>query len=128
MFEHLPAGFFAFAALLGALFHVLIVKLRAFLAATLTGFGAVVADEVAEDALPRRDACGSGTEISAIQTRSQSGFVIFFSLSKQVPAMGCTGIAGALTVVAGLGTLLEGMSMMLGAGGLLRRHERQTQG
>lgn len=127
--EHLAASSFALAAFLGALFHVLIVvKLRALLAASTTGFSTGVADEVGEHALARGDTRGGGAMVGAIQTGSQSGLVLLFSLGDHVLAMGCAGIAGALTVAAGFGASLVGMSMMLLTRRLVIRSAESTQG
>jgi hypothetical protein len=127
MLEHVPAGLFTFAALLGAFFHVPIIKPRTFLTALATGFRTGGANEVGEHALPRRDTGGRGAMIAAVQTGSQSVRVLFFPLGKQMPAMGRTGIAGALAVVAGFGALLKGLRVMLEARGRFVPHACSAQ-
>jgi hypothetical protein len=126
--EHLSAGFFTLAALLGAFFHVFIVLLRTLLAASAARFGAGGADQVGEHALPRRDTGGRGAVIGTVQARLQRGLVFFLALSEQPGAVIRTGATGALTVFTGFGALLESLGMMFVAGGWLLRPACRTQG
>jgi hypothetical protein len=125
--EHLSAGFFTFAALLSAFFHVLIVLLRTLFAASAACFGAGGADQVGEHALPCRDTGGRRAVIGAVQTRLQGGLVLFFTVGEQPGAVVRTGTTGALTLIAGFGTVLEGLGMMFVAGGLHFRPASRTQ-
>jgi hypothetical protein len=61
--EHLPAGFLTLAALRRAFFHMLVVELRALLAAAGAGLRASLADEIAENATPRRYMGGRAAEM-----------------------------------------------------------------
>src|SRR5579871_2481822 len=128
VFEHFSAGLFTLAALLGAFFHVLILLLRTLLATSAACFGAGGADKVGEHALPRCDTGGRRAVIGAIQTRLQRGLVFFLALREQLGAMGCTGTTGDLTLFTGLGAMLEGMCVMLVAGGLLCCPASHAQG
>jgi hypothetical protein len=128
MLEHFAARFLALAAFLGALLHVCVFgEFLALLTASGTRLGAGGANEVGERTLTGRDASGGRAVRGTILTRLKCLQVFLLALSQHVPTVVRARVAGARAFAARLGTLVKGLSMMIGTARFVIRGEAGVQ-
>lgn len=113
MLHHITARLFAFAAFLGAHFHVLIVReLFALLAALGACLGASLANIRSEWSATGHDLGRCDAKVCAILASGQRRHVLFLSCMQQVSTVRSAHVARALTIRTCLGARLEHVVML----------------